>query len=58
MVPWDFDQRFNEQMMWVTVKNRVPKGKEELVRKKIRSGANLVVVINYCTELGEQTNET
>lgn len=58
IVPMDFDRRFNAEMLWVTVKNRVPRGKEQLVREKIHSGAPLLVVLSYCAQLANEQEET
>lgn len=48
VVPYNFDDRFTEEMTWSKVKEIVPLEFEEEIRKKIRGGMGQFVVMEYC----------
>lgn len=50
VVPFDYDQRFNEEMTWAKVKKFVPSEYEHEIRLKIRQGVNTFALINECQQ--------
>ncbi len=48
IVPYRYDRRFSEEMVWAKVKRLVPSEYEEEIRGKIRSGANMFLMIHEC----------
>ena len=44
-VPYTYDARFTEEMVWARVKRFCPPEKEEETRKKIREGVNMFTLI-------------
>ena len=50
IVPFSYDRRFSEEMIWAKVKRLVPAEYEEEIREKIRSGANMFLLINECQQ--------
>lgn len=51
IVPYDRDQRFTEESMWMKVRSLVPPEKEEDVRQKIREGMPIYLLKQYCQNL-------
>lgn len=50
VVPYRYDSRFNPQMMWEMVKDKVPESKEQKVHKMIEEGATLPAIMRVCDE--------
>lgn len=50
VVPYSYDLRFNPQMMWERVKDKVPEQKEAQVRQMIAEGVTLPAIMCVCTE--------
>lgn len=48
IVPYRYDRRFSEEMIWAKVRRLVPPEYEEKIREKIRSGANMFLLIHEC----------
>lgn len=48
IVPYRYDRRFSEEMVWSKVKRMVPPEYKEKIRDKIRSGANMFLLIHEC----------
>jgi len=51
IVPFDYDSRMNETMLWNLVKGMVPADKEDDVRGKIRSGISIGALFGYCKSM-------
>ena len=51
IVPFDYDSRMNETMLWNLVKGMVPADKEDDVREKIRSGISIGALFGYCKSM-------
>lgn len=51
IVPFDYDSRMNETMLWNLVKRMVPADKEDDVRGKIRSGISIGALFGYCKSM-------
>ncbi len=47
VVPWDFDARFNKEMMWVKVKGKVPPENAEAVKRRLAEGAKMSELSEY-----------
>ena len=54
MVPYEYDRRFTDEMLWAKVKNICPPGYEEVVKEKIRGGIKQGLLYLYLEELREQ----
>lgn len=50
VVPFDHDQRTSFEIVWAKVKKYVPDDKIDEIKEKIRNGANVYELINYCKE--------
>ena len=48
VVPYDYDKRFSDEMIWAKVKNMVPKEYEDEIRGKIKNGENMFMLMNEC----------
>lgn len=48
IVPFDYDRRFSDEMIWAKVKGMVPSQYEEEIKEKIRNGANMFSLIIEC----------
>lgn len=49
-VPFDFDSRFSEEMVWSKIKRWVPKDQEEAYRRRIADGAGMYELIIECQQ--------
>ena len=47
-VPYDYDNRFSNEMIWAKVKRLVPPEYEDEIRAEIAAGANLFVLMEKC----------
>ena len=54
VVPFSYDRRFTDEMLWAKVKNLCPKGYEEEVKEKIRQGIRQGVLIQYLKNLKQR----
>lgn len=54
VVPYEYDRRFTDEMLWAKVKNICPPGYEEVVKEKIRGGIKQGLLYLYLEELREQ----
>ena len=54
MVPYEYDRRFTDEMLWAKVKNICPPGYEDEVREKIRGGIKQGLLYLYLEELRKQ----
>lgn len=48
IVPYQYDKRFSEKMVWSRVKLLVPSEYEEEIRERIRAGENMFLLIQEC----------
>lgn len=53
VVPYAYDRRFTDEMLWAKVKNCCPPGHEAEIREKIRGGIKQGALIQYIKELVE-----
>lgn len=51
IVPFNYDSRYNYEMVWSRVKNICPVGHEEEIKQKIRDGMDMHLLISYCKSL-------
>lgn len=51
VVPYEYDRRFTDEMVWAKVKGICPPGHEEEVKEKIRSGMKQGLLYLYLMEL-------
>lgn len=51
VVPFSYDRRFTDEMLWAKVKNYCPPDHEEEVREKIRQGIKQGALMDYLKEL-------
>ena len=51
VVPYSYDRRFTDEMLWAKAKNYCPPGHEEEVREKIRQGIKQGELMDYLKEL-------
>lgn len=51
IVPYDYDNRFNYEMTWASVRKICPEEHVEDVKQKIREGYNMHLLIAYCQSL-------
>ena len=49
VVPYKYDNRFSNEMIWAKVQRFVPTEYEEEIRQKIENGANMFGLIMECT---------
>ena len=57
-VPFDYDSRFSEEMIWAKVRRLVPPEHEAEIREKIAAGANLFTLMQECRQrFGAQREE-
>ena len=57
-VPFDYDSRFSEEMIWAKVRRLVPPEHEAEIREKIAAGANLFTLMQECRQrFGAQRGE-
>ena len=54
IVPFDFDRRQTDEMLWHKVRPLIPPGHEDEVRAKIREGTGIAQLFVYCQELRKQ----
>ena len=47
-VPFDYDERFSQEMIWAKVRSLVPPEHEAEIKAKIAGGANLFLLIQEC----------
>lgn len=58
VVPFDYDKRFSEEMIWAEVRHIVPSGYEKEIREKIQSGMNKFLLVAECQKrFGNYWNE-
>ena len=58
VVPFDYDRRFSDEMIWTRVRRFVPPEYEAEIKGKIASGVNMFLLIRECQErFGEQKKE-
>lgn len=55
VVPFEYDRRFTDEMLWAKAKSQCPAGYEDDVREKIRSGMKQGLLFMYLNELKEKT---
>lgn len=53
IVPYDFDRRFTDEMLWCKVAPLVPPEHEAEVREKIKGGMGIGQLFGYCAHLGK-----
>lgn len=54
VVPYEYDKRFTNEMLWAKVKNRCPAGYEEDVKAKIAGGMKQGMLYRYLNEINER----
>lgn len=47
-VPFDYDERFSQEMIWAKVKSLVPPEHEAEIKEKIKTGANMFLLVQEC----------
>ncbi len=47
-VPFDYDERFSQEMIWAKVKSLVPPEHEAEIKEKIKAGANMFLLVQEC----------
>lgn len=47
-VPFDYDDRFSQEMIWAKVRALVPPEHETEIKAKIAAGANLFTLVQEC----------
>ena len=58
IVPFDYDKRFSEKMVWEEIKRMVPPEHTEEFKEKIRKGANKFLIVAECQKrFGNYWNE-
>lgn len=57
VVPYQYDKRFTDEMLWAKVKNDCPPGFEDDVKEKIRSGMKQGMLYMYLAKLRESVRE-
>ena len=50
VVPYDYDSRFSNEMIWAKVKRLVPPEHEDEIKAQIASGINMFVLIQQCRQ--------
>lgn len=50
MVPYDYDRRFSDEMIWAKVKRLVPSEYENEIRAQIAGGTNMFLLIQQCKQ--------
>lgn len=58
IVPYRYDKRFSEKMVWARVKLLVPPESEEEIRERIRAGENMFLLIQECQRRFGSSRET
>ncbi len=48
VVPFGYDRRFSDKMVWAKVKSLVPPEHEDEIWDKIRAGTNMYLLIQEC----------
>lgn len=56
VVPYSYDRRFTDEMLWAKVKNNCPAGHETEVREMIRQGVRQGILFQYLKDLAEKKN--
>lgn len=54
VVPFEYDKRFTDEMLWSKVKNNCPKAHEEEVKEKIRNGIKQGALFMYIASLNKE----
>ena len=49
-IPFDYDKRFSQEMIWAKVRRLVPPGHEAEIRTKIAAGADLFLLMQECRQ--------
>ena len=50
VVPYDYDSRFSNEMIWAKVKRLVPPEYEDEIKAQIAGGTNMFILIQQCKQ--------